>query len=145
MANIELGATLRELRNKKKYSQQEVADKLGLKNKSTLGSWEIGKSEPDAYTFLRLCSIYGVQDIYSTFGEVCPKEYIDENIIEYSNDDDIPIIIAASSGGSVDANKREDLYTELKQKIVDEVYAARLDIRQLNELLQIVKVLDNTN
>lgn len=69
MASKELGARLRELRDSKGFTQQQVADELGLKNKSTLGSWEIGKSEPDAFTFLKLCKLYGVDNILGEFGE----------------------------------------------------------------------------
>lgn len=69
MASKELGARLRELRNNKGFTQQHVADQLGLKNKSTLGSWEVGKSEPDAFTFLKLCRLYGVDNILDEFGE----------------------------------------------------------------------------
>ena len=69
MASKELGARLRELRNSKGFTQQQVADRLGLKNKSTLGSWEVGKSEPDAFTFLKLCRLYGVDNILEEFGE----------------------------------------------------------------------------
>lgn len=75
MANKRFGDALRELRNQKGYTQQQVADLLGLKNKSTLGSWEVGKSEPDGYTLLRLCKIYDVKDIYRAFGEVSPVQY----------------------------------------------------------------------
>lgn len=74
MANKKFGDTLRTLRNNKGYTQQEVADILGLKNKSTLGSWEVGKSEPDAYTFLKLLKIYDVDDVYGAFDEVSPKQ-----------------------------------------------------------------------
>lgn len=74
MANKMFGNALRELRKKKGYTQQQAANLLGLKNKSTLGSWEVGKSEPDGYTLLKLCKIYGVSDIYSAFGEASPAE-----------------------------------------------------------------------
>ncbi|MDO5602011.1 MAG: helix-turn-helix transcriptional regulator [Oscillospiraceae bacterium] len=67
MANKEFGEILRQLRKQKGYTQQQAAQLLGLKNKSTLGSWEVGKSEPDAYTFLRLCSLYEVRDLYASF------------------------------------------------------------------------------
>ena len=67
MANKQLGDTLRNLRLTNGYTQQQVADLLGLKNKSTLGSWEVGKSEPDGFTLLRLCKLYGVTNIYETF------------------------------------------------------------------------------
>lgn len=78
MANKRFGDTLRELRNLKGYTQQQVADLLGLKNKSTLGSWEVGKSEPDGYTLLRLCRIYEVEDIYNAFGEIAPIQFISD-------------------------------------------------------------------
>ena len=41
MANKELGNILRAYRTKKNYKQQEVADILGLKNKSTLGNRKV--------------------------------------------------------------------------------------------------------
>ncbi len=72
MANKKFGEILRELRNSTGLTQQQVADLLELKNKSTLGSWEVGKSEPDAYTLLKLCKIYNVKNIYEAFGEVTP-------------------------------------------------------------------------
>ena len=67
MANVKFGNILRTLRNRRGFTQQQVADLLGLKNKSTLGSWEVGKSEPDGYTFLKLCRLYQVENIYETF------------------------------------------------------------------------------
>lgn len=75
VANKKFGDTLRTLRNQKGFTQQQVADMLGLKNKSTLGSWEVGKSEPDGYTLLRLCKLYNIKDIYSAFSEIPPVQY----------------------------------------------------------------------
>lgn len=82
MANKKFGDTLRELRNAKGYTQQQAANLLGLKNKSTLGSWEVGKSEPDGYTLLKLCKIYDVSDLYSAFGEVSPRPLVTDAPIE---------------------------------------------------------------
>ena len=62
MVNSVVGETLRALRKKAHFTQQEAADKLGLKNKSTLASWECGKAEPDTLTFLSLCVTYGVAE-----------------------------------------------------------------------------------
>lgn len=55
-----IGSRLKQLRVSAGYTQQQVASLLMLKNKSTLASWESGKSEPDALTFLILCDLYGV-------------------------------------------------------------------------------------
>lgn len=82
MANKQFGNTLRTLRKAKGYTQQQAADLLGLKNKSTLASWEVGKSEPDGYTFLKLCRLYGVSDIYSAFDEIPPTAQTTNNILE---------------------------------------------------------------
>lgn len=79
MANVKFGNILRNLRNKCGLTQQQVADLLGLKNKSTLGSWEVGKSEPDGYTFLKLCQIYKVKNIYEAFNEDGMLERVDNS------------------------------------------------------------------
>lgn len=60
MPNKTIAEELRNLRKEKKLSQQQVADLLGIPNKSTVGSWEIGKGSPDPTTLIKLCYIYGV-------------------------------------------------------------------------------------
>jgi len=60
MANELLGKRLQELRKKAGLTQDAAAERLHLKNKSTLASWEGGKSEPDIITFLKLCCEYGL-------------------------------------------------------------------------------------
>ena len=82
MANKQFGNTLRTLRKARGYTQQQAADLLGLKNKSTLASWEVGKSEPDGYTFLKLCRLYGFSDIYSAFNEMPPTAQVTNGILE---------------------------------------------------------------
>ena len=70
MANKQFGSLLRRVRKSQGLTQQQVADLLGLSNKSTLGSWEIGKGEPNACMFLRLLQIYKVTNVYETFDEL---------------------------------------------------------------------------
>ena len=82
MANKELGNILKTLRNNCNLTQQQVADLLGLKNKSTLGSWETGKSEPNTYMFLEICKLYNVQDIYKVFYSSYNTCNSHENILE---------------------------------------------------------------
>ena len=91
MANKKFGETLRNLRNKKGYTQQQVADILGLKNKSTLGSWEVGKSEPDGYTLLKLCKIYEVEDIYSAFDEISPSSVNTKQLNNVAESTSLPL------------------------------------------------------
>lgn len=58
----ELGTVLKHLRAEAHMTQQAAADKLGLKNKSTLASWESGKSEPSIINFLQLCMYYNIPE-----------------------------------------------------------------------------------
>lgn len=60
MTREEFGQKLKELRNRSKLTQTEVADFLGLKTngKGRISDWERGKGQPDADTFLVLCDLY---------------------------------------------------------------------------------------
>ena len=60
MGNRLLGARLKDLRTQAGYTQQDITTLLGYRNKSTIASWESGKSEPDAVTFMILCRLYHV-------------------------------------------------------------------------------------
>lgn len=62
MANEALGQKLKELRQSCNLTQQDAADKMGLKSGSTISMWESGKTEPDVITFLALCCEYGVSE-----------------------------------------------------------------------------------
>jgi len=59
MARQTIGDFLAALRKANGYTQLEVADKLGISNK-TLSSWEQGRAYPDALTLPALAEIYGV-------------------------------------------------------------------------------------
>lgn len=87
MANKELGAKLRALRIRNGLTQKNVYEQLGV-SQSTFSSWEIGKSEPDAVTFLKLCDIYHVQDILFEFtgkttenNEIFTASNVEKNLI----------------------------------------------------------------
>lgn len=76
MGNIFLGKKLKELRMKNGYTQQQIADFIGAKNKSTVASWESGKSEPDAASLIMLCNIYNVpsiREVASALGFTIPQ------------------------------------------------------------------------
>ena len=66
MANKQISNKLKELRVKAGYTQKQIYDKLEI-SQSTFSSWETGKSEPDAKTFLLLCKLYNVEDILLEF------------------------------------------------------------------------------
>lgn len=62
MTKEELAVKLKSLRQAANLTQQNVADKLQLKSKSTISMWEIGKNEPDILTFLYLLCEYGISE-----------------------------------------------------------------------------------
>ena len=59
--------TLKELRQAAGYTQKQIYEMIGVPQ-STFSSWETGKAEPSADILLRLCDIYGVNDILAAFG-----------------------------------------------------------------------------
>lgn len=58
-----LAKRLRELREEKGLSQQQLADKTGLSS-STIARWELKQSEPTATSISILCDFYGVTGDY---------------------------------------------------------------------------------
>lgn len=64
MSNINnLGNRLKELRKENKYTQEDVAKKLGL-TKSAYGYYEQEKTVPDAHTLSKLSNIFDVTTDY---------------------------------------------------------------------------------
>ncbi len=59
MARQTIGEFLQTLRKANGYTQQEVADKLGISNK-TLSSWETDRAYPDLLSIPALAELYGV-------------------------------------------------------------------------------------
>ena len=68
-----IGEFLATLRKANGYTQQEIADKLGISNK-TLSNWECDKSLPDVLLLPTLAEIYGVTVDEILAGERLAKE-----------------------------------------------------------------------
>lgn len=62
-----IGKTLKEIRLKTGISQKQAYEYIGVVQ-STFSSWETGKAEPPTEVVLKLCDLYQVDDILSTFG-----------------------------------------------------------------------------
>ncbi len=56
---LTIGEFLAKIRKEKGYTQREVAEKLGISNR-TLSAWEQGRAYPDILTLSQLAEIYGV-------------------------------------------------------------------------------------
>lgn len=57
--SIKTGAKLADLRKRHGYSQEALAEKLGL-SRQAISKWERGESSPDTDTLITLAQIYGV-------------------------------------------------------------------------------------
>ena len=57
--NNSVGEKLRTLRKEKKLTQQEAADKLGVK-RATISNYEIGRRSPHLSELRRIAEFYGV-------------------------------------------------------------------------------------
>lgn len=69
--NLEVANRLVELRKKKGYSQEELAELLGI-SRQAVSKWETGESLPDTENLMMLSKIYGVLiDTLLGNGEVC--------------------------------------------------------------------------
>ncbi len=59
MCNNNLGIEIRNLRKKRKMTQQEVADSLGVKQRS-YAYYETGERKPKIKTLIRIAEFYNV-------------------------------------------------------------------------------------
>lgn len=57
--NTNVGLKIKELRKAHNMRQSELADKLGISNK-TISSWESGRTEPALDMIKKVCDIFGV-------------------------------------------------------------------------------------
>ena len=79
MDQSKIGFFIAECRKKKKLTQMQLAEKLGITDRA-ISKWENGKSLPDASIMLDLCAELGisVNDLLS--GEVVTVENYNENL-----------------------------------------------------------------
>ncbi len=66
MANKDLSNKLRQARLNCGFTQKEVYEKLNVKQ-ARFSAWENGVSEPDIRTFLELCKMYNITNMYEYF------------------------------------------------------------------------------
>ena len=91
MNQREIGKFISELRKNKKMTQEELAEKLGVNNR-TISRWENGNNMPDVSLYKPLCEELGITINELLSGKkLNAKEYqgkLEENIvntIDYSN------------------------------------------------------------
>ncbi|MDE5630176.1 MAG: helix-turn-helix domain-containing protein, partial [Bacilli bacterium] len=59
MDNVKIGKLIAECRKGKKLTQKELAEKLGVSDKS-VSKWENGNCLPDVSLYMELCNVLGI-------------------------------------------------------------------------------------
>lgn len=87
--NIEIANKLQKLRKENGYSQEELAEKLGL-SRQAVSKWERAEASPDTDNLICLAKLYNVSldELLATDETV---EEIRENVIESKNDSTINV------------------------------------------------------
>lgn len=81
MEQEKIGAFISQLRKEKGWTQNQLAEKLGVTDKA-VSKWERGKSMPDVSLFLPLCNLLGI-----TLNELLSGEFIpDDKLREKSSE-----------------------------------------------------------
>ena len=95
-----IGTKLKTLRKGRKYTQQELADKLGI-TRCTVSNYEVGRRTPHLTELKRFAEFYGVDLSY--FGVTSKDEIFDllSRAKEVFKNDSIP------------QDKKDELYKEL--------------------------------
>ena len=105
---IEMGTVndnLKAVREKKRVSQQEVADYLGI-TRQAYSHYEVGRRKPDYETLLKLAEFYGVSVLDLLEAEKAPTVE-GERIV---SDDDIKFALFGGDGEITDA-----MFEEVRQ------------------------------
>ncbi len=69
MGNHELTKNIKKFRSINEFTQQEVADRLGI-DRTTYSKYESGKATPQFHNVVKLAEVYGV-----TVGELCGRSF----------------------------------------------------------------------
>lgn len=78
----------RQLRIKEHFSQQELADKLGI-SKSAISMYENGNREPDLETLERIADFFNVDMDYLIGRKKTPNSFRAENTIHFDDVEDL--------------------------------------------------------
>jgi|GEM_PF-420547 len=120
------------------YSIKSFAEKCGIPY-TTLHSMlkkDLGNASID--NVIIICKNLGIT--------VEQLENLDTEVIQKENDNsqsETPVIIAASTGGLTNVDERTNELLRAKQELCGIIYAANLDMRQIQELKYIVNAFEN--
>ena len=81
---MSFGDKLRELRRRKKWSQDELGSKVGIHGRH-IGKYENGQVMPNAETLIKIAKVFDVSVDYLLFDSPSqtPQEIYDNELLEY--------------------------------------------------------------
>jgi transcriptional regulator with XRE-family HTH domain len=98
VCNMSVGKNIRKFRKLNKLTQEELANKLGVSDK-TISSWEIDRTEPDIGTIQKLASYFGCE-VSDLVGEPEEKYYFNDDVRELAqelfNNRELKLVMDAS-------------------------------------------------
>ena len=74
-----IGKFIKEMRKNKNLTQEELAEKLGVNNR-TVSRWENGKNMPDISLYKPLCEVLGISIEELVNGELTNKKNISYSV-----------------------------------------------------------------
>lgn len=81
---IKFGDNLRKARTASGLTQDELAEKIGLSNRSAISQWECGNNTPEYGNLYKLCEILNI-DVGYLMGDYSEKNYTVHHIKEITN------------------------------------------------------------
>lgn len=106
-----IGDNIKYLRKRARYSQEQVARKLGI-TQGSISSWETGRTQPDTKQFLALAQLFGVST--DTFFSESPLRDLDAINIRPSA---IPILGSIACGKQITPDTEPDGYADIPEGI----------------------------
>lgn len=142
MNQRKIGVFISELRKEKNLTQQELADKLGVSDR-TVGNWENGRNMPDLSLFKPLCKELGI-----TINELLSGEKINAELYQEKFEENI-INLTANNKKMI--NKRVKIFSCLSILIyiynfyeLDVKYDRRLMKCSFNDNILTYKIIGNS-
>lgn len=97
---MDMAERLQELRKKANYSQEQIADMLGI-SRQAVSKWESGQGKPEIDNIIKLTDIYDVSSDYILLGKEDKKAIAQpaetENSKSKKTADSIILILAAAA------------------------------------------------
>ena len=82
-----------ENRKKNGWSQEELADKLGVSRQS-VSKWEGAQAVPDMKKILQLSELFGVSTDYLLKDEIEETDIVAQEYADFSDNEDIPVKVS---------------------------------------------------